>query len=383
MAGTNLEKTLPTSYYLSEEIFALEKERIFFREWFCAGRDEELPETGSYLALDVLGEQILVTRTKQGDLRAFYNVCRHRGARLCAAALSHPTDCRRPEPSGKLAGAIRCPYHSWTYGLDGNLLSAPHLGVEESFRREEFPLYPVGLDTWGGFFFLYLTPGKVRARSRSLEAQLGAVPERLKRYPLGDLRTARRIVYEVAANWKVLAENYNECYHCGPVHPELCEIVPAFRQHGGGRLAWEEGIPHRPGATTFTRTGTTSRRYFPGLNEEEKVRHKGEILYPNFLLSLSSDHVAAFTIWPLAAGRTRIACSFLFHPDEMARPQFDLSDAVEFWDLVNRQDWRICEEVQRGMQTRVHRFGYYAPMEDQSLDIRRYVHRRIGRPPAR
>ena len=117
-------------------------------------------------------------------------------------------------------------------------------------------------------------------------------------YPLADLRAARRIVYDVAANWKVLMENYNECYHCGPVHPELCEIVPAFKEQGGGGLDWDAGVPQKEGTFTFTRTGRSDRAPFPGLSEEERTRHKGEIVYPNLLLSLSADHVAAFTLWP-------------------------------------------------------------------------------------
>ena len=133
-----------------------------------------------------------------------------------------------------------------------------------------------------------------------------------------------------------------------------------------------------PGAFTFTRSGTTSRTPFPGLSATERVRHKGEIVYPNLFLSLSPDHVTAFRLEPQGPGQTRVVCEFLFHPDEIARPGFDPQDAVEFWDLINRQDWAICEQVQLGMRSRVHRFGYYAPMEDQSLDIRRYVSDRVG-----
>ncbi len=221
-------------------------------------------------------------------------------------------------------------------------------------------------------------PHAGRGRGRTLAAQLGHVPDRLARYPLAELRTARRITYDVASNWKCIVENYNECYHCGPVHPELCEVVPAFKQLGGVGLDWEHGVPHREGATTFTFTGTTTRSSFPDLSEEEKTRHKGELIYPNLMLSLSADHVAAFTLRPVGPDRTVIDCDFLFHAGEMARAGFDPSDAVEFWDLVNRQDWRICESVQRGMRSRVYEHGYYAPMEDLSLDIRRYVGERPG-----
>jgi Rieske 2Fe-2S family protein len=361
----SLERSLPSEYYLSEEIFARERERIFSREWFCAGRADTLPEPGGVHVLDLLGESVLVTRTREGRLRAHYNVCRHRGARLCT--------------ENTVAATIRCPYHAWTYGLDGKLLGAPFLNRDPTLREEEFSLHPVGIATWGGFYFLNLWPaGPV---GRDFSRWLGPLPERVRRYPLETLATGRRIVYDVRANWKVVAENYNECYHCAGVHPELCEVVPAFKEGGGAGLDWDHGIPHRDGAFTFTKDGTTTRAPFPGLSEDEKVRHKGELVYPNLFLSLSSDHVAAFLLTPEAPDRTRVVCEFLFDPAEMARPWFDPSDAVEFWDLINRQDWAICEQVQRGMSSRVHRFGYYAPMEDQSLDIRRYVLERLGETP--
>ena len=205
---------------------------------------------------------------------------------------------------------------------------------------------------------------------------MGEIAARTAAYPLADLRSGARLRYDVAANWKVILENYNECYHCGPVHPELCELVPAFRR-GGGDVDWAAGIPHRPGATTFTSTGTTRRAPFPGLPEEARTRHFGELVLPNLMLSLSADHVAAFTVWPRSAAATTVLCDFLFHPAELARPDFDPSDAVGFWDLVNRQDWSICEQVQDGMGSRRFSVGYLAPMEQPSADIGRYVAARL------
>ena len=333
--------------------------------------------------LEVLGESLLLARTREGRLAAHYNVCRHRGARLCAVDGARPAnrtpleaarrqpETRAPEPAPSVV-----PYHSWTYALDGKLLGAPFLNQDPSLRAEDLSLHACAIAEWGGFFFLNLWPAGPRARN--LEPCLGAVPERVRRYPLDRLRLARRIVYEVRANWKVVAENYNECYHCAGVHPELCEVVPAFREKGGAGLDWEHGIPHRDGAFTFTRSGTSDRAPFPDLSEQEKIRHKGELVYPNLFLSLSPEHVAAFRLLPEAPDRTRIFCDFLFDAAETEKPGFDPSDAVEFWDLINRQDWAICEEVQRGLSSRVHRFGYYAPMEDASLDIRRYVLERLG-----
>ena len=374
---TTLQKSLPSSYYQSDHIFSLEKEKIFCREWFCAAREEQLTHAGDYLVLDVAGESILLVRTKDGVVKAHYNVCRHRGARIIPA----PGD--EAEYAVKLGGgvlgatAVRCAYHQWTYGLDGQLLSSPFTKEGEDFCKADFSLYPVGVEIWGGFIFLNLSPEEAARTQRTVKTQFGDAMERVNRYPLSDLRIAKRLTYEVQANWKIVMENYNECYHCGGVHPELCEIVPAFRQQGGADLQWERGIPHKEGAVTFTWTGKTNRAPFPGLNEDEKVRHKGELIYPNMMLSLACDHVAAFTLWPAGPQRTILVCDFLFHPEEMKKPDFDPKDAVDFWDLVNRQDWEICKRVQQGTSSRIHEFGYYAPMEDLSLDIRRYVLERL------
>ncbi len=362
-----LERSLPSVCYTSPDFFAREREAIFLREWICALREAELPRPGDHRLVEALGESVIVVRAKDGSLRAHYNACPHRGTRLCGEGRELLSG-----PSGVLPnGTIRCPYHAWTFGLDGRLLSAPHLDQVPG----SVALYPVGVACWGGFVFLNLTPRESRTE---LPTQLGEGARRVTRYPLADLRSAQRTGYQVAANWKVIAENYNECYHCGPVHPELCEVVPAFRHKGGADLDWERGIPHRDGATTFSFSGTTTRAPFPGLSEDERVRHRGELLYPNLFLSLAADHVAAFTLWPLGPDRTYVVCDFLFHRDEMARTDFDPRDAVEFWDLVNRQDWLICEEVQKGLGSRAHAAGYYAPMEDPSLDVRRYVEERLG-----
>jgi Rieske 2Fe-2S family protein len=358
LAERPLDVSLPRAAYWDDAFFEREQRAIFWDQWFYAGRANRLAEPGAFEVLDVAGESIIVVRDRDGRLHGHINLCRHRGSRLLCG-------------EGVQRGAIRCPYHGWSYALDGTLVATPF--VEESdvppdVRR----LYPVAVDTWGGFLFVTIN-GK-----QSLLEQLGRVPERLARYPLADLTTVRSIVYDVDANWKVILENYNECYHCAGVHPELCRVVPAFKRQGGAELDWERGIPHREGAWTFTFSGTTEREPFPGLDDDERVRHKGELIYPNFLLSLSAEHVAAFSLWPKGPAKTVVQCDFLFHPSEIAKPGFDPSDAIDFWDLVNRQDWGICTSVQSGMSSQRFEYGYYAPMEDYSLDIRRYIQERMG-----
>jgi Rieske 2Fe-2S family protein len=383
--GIPLELSLPRASFVSESEFRRERDLIIFADWFCVGRADGLAEAGNFLTADVVGESVIVVRGDDDVLHGFYNLCRHRGSRLVAPDEAAPAslwvgagDGMQAGAGGEsgwrtgcFAGSIRCPYHAWTYGLDGTLRSAPFLPDLRS-HRAALSLHQVEVDTWGGFVFARLEPGA----GPSLSESLGPIPARVAAYRLNDLRTGARLRYQVAANWKVVLENYNECYHCGPVHPELCELVPEFAR-SGGEVNWESGVPHRDGAYTFTATGTTTRQPLPGLSESERTRHFGELVLPNLMISLSADHVAAFTLWPRSAGLTTIICDFLFHPDEIAKPDFDPGDAVSFWDLVNRQDWLICERVQDGMTSRRFTTGYLAPMEEPSADVRKYVAARL------
>ena len=362
-----MEPTLHRDRYVEADWYAREVDRVFSAQWFCVGRQEEIPEPGDHLVCEVAGESVLVTRGRGGELASYVNLCRHRGSQL-TDAVGKPSQ-TGIGASGRFKGSIQCPYHAWTYSFDGELRAAPFLDESDGLRKDDLPLHHVGVETWGGFVWVNLSPD----RASPLTTQFQETESYLANYPLTDLRVAARIVYPVESNWKAIVENYNECYHCGPVHPELVDLVPAFRRRGGSDLDWESGIPHREGAWTFTATGTTNRRPFPGLSPEEQERHKGQLVYPNLMLSLSADHVAAFTLWPQGPGSTTVVCDFLFHRDEMSRPDFDPSDAVDFWDMVNRQDWKVCESVQRGMSSRRFTTGFYAPMEDYSKDIRRYL----------
>jgi Rieske 2Fe-2S family protein len=375
MNPTDLQPTLPGSSYIDPTFFALEKEHIFAHEWVCVGREEEIPNAGDYLQVDVLGQSLLIVRTRKGHIKAFYNVCRHRGCQLSILETVKP-DLDACGASGHFPGAIQCKYHAWTYDLEGKLRAAPYLN--EAINKEDFSLHSAGLESWGGFMFVNLEPEKAKAKNYTLVKQLGKEIEYSQNYPLEDLRTAKRIRYEAKANWKVILENYNECYHCAGVHPELCEVVPAFKENGGSSLDWMDGVPHREGAYTFTFSGKTNRQPFPGLSEAEKIKHKGQLIFPNLMVSLAAEHVAAFTLFPKDPATTIIYCDFLFHPDEMKRSEFDPMDVVEFWDVVNQQDWTICAATQRGMHSRKFERGYYAPMEDMSADMRRYIESKLG-----
>jgi glycine betaine catabolism A len=355
-----MEASLPRDAYVDEATFAVEQERVLGASWVCAGRtDAVAAAAGSFQRLTVAGEKVLLVRADDGSLGAFANRCAHRGAELVDT-----------DVGGRFEGVIRCPYHFWAYGFDGALRASPWV---DHIDPAQFGLHRHHLVEWAGFIFVRITDG-----GPSLFDELGEIAVRLSQYPLHQLRTVRTITYHVAANWKVIAENYNECYHCGPVHPELCDLVPSFRLRGGAQLDWEGGIPHREGADTYTSTGMSPRPSMPGLDDVHQRNHFGELIYPNLMLSLSRDHAAAFVLHPLAADHTRIDCHFLFHPNAADGPEFDPADAVDFWHTVNLQDWSICERVQRGMTSRTFTHGWYAPMEDPSLDLRRWWLPRMG-----
>ncbi len=355
-----MEKSLEREFYFSDEIFHQELESIFYSDWICCGREEDLDSTGSYKIFSIGNENLFAIKDKNNDIKIFHNFCKHRGCQIF-----------EDEESSPLKRNIRCPYHSWVYNFDGSLYKAPHLDLDTNDKK--FHLNQVSSETWGGFIFINLSKNP-----SSFKKCIKNISDQFIRYPLSELVSSRSYRYEVEANWKVIVENYNECYHCAGVHPELVGIVPAFKDNGANGLDWDKGIPHRTGANTFTFSGTTNRDPMPGLNQSEKENHFGQALYPNLMMSLSMDHVAAFILKPLSPTETIIDCRILFHPEESDKSDFDPDDAAEFWNLVNNQDWNICERVQKGMQSRSFQYGYYAPMEDESLDIRKYIQGKLN-----
>jgi Rieske 2Fe-2S family protein len=340
------QMTLPARYYTDPENFKREMESFFCRMWICAGRSEQVAKAGDYFLREVAGESIIVTREPAGELRAFYNVCRHRGTRMCR------------EAEGRFAGRIQCPYHGWTYGLDGRLLGAPHM--EEPFRHEEYPLHAVRAEEWGGNIFLNLD-----ADAAPLREQLGELAEKFAPWSMQDLRLYKRISYEVQANWKLIVTNYNECLHCPVLHPMLSRISDYL---SGANDTPQPGyiggsMEFRADAETMSVDGARRRACLPGLNESQKELVLYYTVYPNLLLSLHPDYLMTHTLWPLAVDRTAVVCEWHFHPEEMAKPGFSGEDAVEFWDVTNREDWGISELSQKGISSRAYTPGPYSRQE--------------------
>ncbi len=357
-------KTLDARWYTASYVFALERERLFARGWSCVGRAEDIAEPGEFLLVDVAGESLIVTRDAQHNVRAFYNVCRHRGTRICTQA------------RGRFSGSIQCPYHAWTYALDGALLTARNMQELPGFARSDFPLIEAaGTAVYGGFLFVSLEPD-----AEAFAVTYADLLTRFAAWDLAGLRVARSIDYELACNWKLIFQNYSECYHCPLVHPQLDKLSPS----DSGRNDLVEG-PVLGGYSEFRATGmsltTTGRSTRPPVGTvagADLDRAYYYTIFPSLLLSLHRDYAMVHVVRPIAPDRTTVTCQWLFDPRTMAAPDFDPADAVDFWDVTNRQDWHINELTQQGIESRAYQPGPYANQEGLLAAFDRYYLRRMS-----
>src|SRR5688500_330584 len=309
--------TLSGSDYTSPEVWEEERERIWFGDWVCIGRSEEVANPGDYLVRDLVGESIFVTRNAQGELHGFYNVCSHRGTKFLD-----------DEPaSGNVRKAFVCPYHSWTYDLDGRLIGTPNVREDEHFDRGQYPLHSFPVDTYAGFLFANLAR-EPRPLLESLNDGVESVTV-FDRFGMEDLRIGARIVYEVKANWKIIVENYNECLHCPVVHPELVQVVPLFRfgEVWDGETR-DGGNEMMDGAKSFTMTGRSELPPLPGLLDEDMTRYYGAYQFPNLLLNIHPDCVMYYIGYPRGPGHTTVVSEYLFRPETIADPASFKPDPV-------------------------------------------------------
>lgn len=358
--------TLDASWYVSPEIFAREQERIFGREWLCVGREERIPKAGDFFTVECAGESLIVTRDATGRVHAFYNVCRHRGSRMCEAA------------SGHFQGSIQCPYHAWTYGLDGELKVARNMAEVAGFDRGAYPLKEAAVALWEGFVFVRLVSSFDTAQDdtsrKTFNEIFAPLIGRFSAWTIDRLQTARSITYELACNWKLVFLNYSECYHCPLVHPQLDKLSPS----DSGRNDLAEGpflggySELRAHGTALTTSGRSSRPPLGSVGGVELDRVYYYTIFPSLLLSLHPDYVMVHYAKPLAADRTEVVCAFLFDPRTIAQPDFDPSDAVDFWDLTNRQDWHVNQLTQLGLRSRAYSPGPYSNAEGLLSAFDRY-----------
>jgi glycine betaine catabolism A len=344
-------RLLPRKAYHDEAILDWERANILSRDWVIIGRADEAPTPGTYFTTELDGEPILVVRGRHGVLRAFYNVCQHRGTAVV-------------EDQCGTAVRFQCPYHAWIYDLEGKLVRAKHTEDLDDFSFETYGLRPIGCDTWQGFVFLNLDPN-----SAPLANQLGDLDEHLGRFEFESLKTARTMTYDVAANWKFIAENYSECYHCPPLHPQLNKLTPYdvggdYAPDGAWQGGWMELVA---GAETMALDGGQGSKHgrpaMCGMTTEDERRIFYYVLWPTAFLSIHPDYLLVHRLIPVAPDRTTVICQLLFEPETMARPDFDPSDAIAFWDVTNGQDWHVCELQQRGTKSRSWVSGRYCNQE--------------------
>ena len=342
---------LPAGAYTDEAVLAWEQRVIFAGGWTCVGRAADLGEPGARRAVSAGDDSVLLVRGENGTLRGFYNVCRHRGHEMM--------------PCGTTARSrfIACPYHSWVYGLDGGLHKVPsahRAGVEIA----EIGLVPVAVAEWHGFVFV-----NADGQAPPLAAYVRGLDELVAPYRCADLVVAASHEYELMANWKLAIDNYHECYHCSTIHPELCRVSPP-----------ESGVNYTPdglwiggvmdlagGAQTMSLDGRSGTAPLPGLSGPRLRQVAYLQVVPNLLLSLHPDYVMTHVLEPVAPGRTRVVCQWLFAADAVTTEGFDPAYAVDFWDLTNRQDWAACEGVQRGVTSRGYRPGPLSPWHESAV----------------
>ena len=354
-------RTLPQRYFVSPEVLAEEQERIFSTHWMLVGHQSQIAKAGDYFVQEVAGESLIIARDQTSKVRAFYNVCRHRGTRLCEDSAGH-------------SSTIQCPYHAWTYALDGRLVGAPHMTGETvpGFNKADYSLHAVRVALWEGFIFVNLGDASV-----SIEEWFAPLAGKFSPWNMPRLRSAKRIEYDVRANWKLIFENYSECYHCPGVHPMLSKVSPYDSAENdltagpflGGFMKVNQG-------KSLTMSGNTCALSVGDGNDLQQVFYYS--IFPNMLLSMHPEYVMVHQLWPQAPDRTLIHCDLLFHSEAFDRSDFHPDDAIDFWDITNKGDWHVCELSQQGIASRAYQPGPYSSRESLPAAWDREYLRHVG-----
>jgi Rieske 2Fe-2S family protein len=341
-------RTLPGEYYTSNDVLAEETERLFRERWMWVTRASRVANPGDYVLYERFGESVIVLRDRSGTLRAWYNVCRHRGTRMCST------------PQGHLSETIQCPYHAWTYSTDGRLIGAPHTQDTEGFDKRDYPLHPAPVQEWEGFIFVSLSQHPI-----PFADAFGPVLDRFTRFNLGRLVPVEHREYDVRANWKLILQNYNECLHCPTIHPQLSRVLPyqsgANDLHEGEQLGGYMEITAPNESATID--GLACGVPIGDLPPDDRTRAYYYTFFPNMMLSVHPDYVNYYSVWPVSADRSIVVTEWLQHPDTVASGRWSPKGAIEFWDVTNRQDWHICELSQLGISSRMYRPGPFSPRE--------------------
>jgi Rieske 2Fe-2S family protein len=368
------EATLPSGWYYDPAHYARELKSIWYRDWVCVGRLEQIQQPGDYIVGAIGNQQLIVTRNQEGQARVFHNTCRHRGSALCASNQGRFRN-----------GRIICPYHTWTYSLDGELLATPNRIETDDFRMQDFPLYEVHTDSWGGFLFINLSE-KPR---ETLTEFLGAEARGLDNWPLADMVSVHQERTFLNCNWKVFWENYNECYHCPRLHPELCKVVPAY---GKGVISPADDKAWQPadeldvgearladGYSTWTLDGKSTLPPIDGLSEADQ---DAGMIFASFAGSMfvvgHTDYVRSVRVLPTGPESIELIVDWLLMPGVRETHPGEIDRMLELGRLVVKQDGEICELNQQGLKSARHHHGVLVPQEYYLWEFHQWLRARLA-----
>ena len=350
----DLGYTLPVAWYTDAAIFAVEQERIFRRCWQYVGLQEQVAKSGDYFTCLVGEVPVIVTRDDAGAVRAFINVCRHRGSQLVNQECGHCT-------------VFQCAYHAWSYNLDGSLRAAPGMRDEPGFDRDQFPLFAAQAETWGPFIFVNLD--SAAPPLTSVLAELPALVERTGA-PLMEIKRRVRRVYDIEANWKVVVDNYLECYHCPVAHPGFTQLIDVrdytIREYD--YFSTQTG-PLKESQELYDASGGVTDGFYA-------------FVWPNFTLNIypGPGNVSLNLFLPLGPNRTRAIFEYCFVD---AVGEQEETDFVAFIEQVQREDIVLCESVQRGLRTGYLQQGKLMLRQERALQhFQRLVSQFLGDDPA-
>jgi len=338
--------TLKGEYYTDPEILKLEYKKIFHQRWICIGHISEFKIKGNYKVVNLDKESFILYRDDLENIQSFYNVCRHRGTRICN------------NKSGNFSKSIQCGYHGWTYNLQGDLTGAPNMEDVEEFKKSNFSLHKVPVAKWEGFLFINISESP-----SNFNLEFSTIKSRFSEWDIPNLVQIDFKSYNVNCNWKLIVQNYSECYHCPIIHPKLADITP----YTGGRNDLTDG-PYLGGymemkEKTISESGHLCGPPIGNLSQKNQNRVYYYAIFPNMLLSLHPDYVMVHTVWPEDMNKCRIDCSWYFAQEVKNSIKYHAENAIDFWDKTNKEDWNICEKSQLGIQSKKYRPGPYSGQE--------------------
>jgi Rieske 2Fe-2S family protein len=358
------EPGIPSHWYFDTDHYRRELTAIWYRDWICVGREDSLVQSGDFLTVEIGDQSIIITRADDG-LRAFHNTCRHRGAQICSIE------------SGRFRnGRIICPYHTWTYSLDGGLLATPHRLDTGSFDPAHYSLYDVSIETWRGFIFVNLA----EQPETMLLDQLGDEANLLRNWPLEDMRAVHQATKSIASNWKIYWENYSECYHCPRVHPSLCHVMPVYKLGTFDSREIPDWTRSRDGdAETWSPDGKSTLPDIEGLTESERDT---VVTFASFTGSMyiaaHRDYVRTVRLMPRGPEKVDLIIDWLLPSKHAEIGKDALQPIIDFPLEVVAEDGGMCELNQKGIHSLRHQHGALVEQEYEIRDFHEWLRRKLG-----